>query len=327
MEAAALVNKVTLPHVAVRSANRNQIAARGKERPLSSFLCGGCLKAWRQAPLQALKAPLSRLSEFNQSTRPKNVRRVQASAVLSGNGVSQTRLNPVIPVLHNEKVETVHNKEGLEKILEEAKDHLVVVEYGTSESDSVQQMHPALVSLAISCPDVKFALVLGDESEETELLMDEAEVKTVPHFVFYKNGVKIHEETGISEDMLTGDVLYYGDTSSQVVDIHNQADLDRLLDNSGDKLIVLDMGLKYCGPCVKVYPTVVKLARKMAGFAVFARVMGDENEWCQELLQRNKVLEVPTFIFLKDKKQQARYVGSSRGSLIGEILKLQGLCQ
>lgn len=64
--------------------------------------------------------------------------------------------------------------------------------------------------------------------------------------------MKIHEETGISEDMLTGDVLYYGDTSSQVVDIHNQADLDQLLDNSGDKLIVLDMGLKYCGPCVKV---------------------------------------------------------------------------
>lgn len=77
----------------------------------------------------------------------------------------------------------------------------------------------------------------------------------------------------------------------------------------------------------QVYPTVVKLARKMAGFAIFARVMGDENEWCQQLLQRNKVLEVPTFIFLKDKKQQARYVGSSRGSLIGEILKLQGICQ
>lgn len=185
MEAAALVNKATFQYFA-RVVNRSPIAARGKDAPLSSFLCGGCLKAWRQAPLQAFKWPHSRLPDFNQSTGPNHVRKVQASAVLSGNGVSQSRVNPVIPVLHNEKVETVHNKEGLEKILKEAKNNLVVVEYGTSESDSVQQMHPALVSLAVSCPDVKFALVLGDESEETELLMDEAEVKTVPHFVFYK---------------------------------------------------------------------------------------------------------------------------------------------
>ncbi|CBI37824.3 unnamed protein product, partial [Vitis vinifera] len=30
------------------------------------------------------------------------------------------------------------------------------------------------------------------------------------------------------------------------------------------KLIVLDVGLKHCGPCVKVYPTALKLSRQMA---------------------------------------------------------------
>jgi hypothetical protein len=37
-----------------------------------------------------------------------------------------------------------------------------------------------------------------------------------------------------------------------VVDIHSQADLDKLLDGAGDKLVVLDLGLTYCEPCVKV---------------------------------------------------------------------------
>nr|VDC88942.1 unnamed protein product [Brassica rapa] len=53
---------------------------------------------------------------------------------------------------------------------------------------------------------------------------------------------------------------------------------------SGGKLIVLDVGLKHCGPCVKVYPTVLKLSRSMSETIVFARMNGDENDSYSALL-------------------------------------------
>ena len=46
-------------------------------------------------------------------------------------------------------------------------------------------------------------------------------IEKVPHFTFYKNMEKIHEEEGIGPDMLMGDVLYYGDNHSGVVSFVN----------------------------------------------------------------------------------------------------------
>ena len=90
-------------------------------------------------------------------------------------------------------------------------------------------------------------------------------------------------------------------------------------------LVILDVGLKHCGPCVKVYPTVVKLAKKMTDTVVFARMNGNENEECMEFLKQMKVIEVPTFLFIRDCKICGRYVGSGKGELIGEILRYQGV--
>ena len=91
------------------------------------------------------------------------------------------------------------------------------------------------------------------------------------------------------------------------------------------KLVVVDVSLKHCGPCVKVYPTVVKLATRMTDTAVFARMFGDENDSCKALLKKMDVKEVPCFLFLRDGKLLGRYVGSGKGELIGEVLRHQGV--
>lgn len=75
----------------------------------------------------------------------------------------------------------------------------------------------------------------------------------------------------------------------------------------------------------QVYPTVVKLSRSMADTTVFARMNGDENESCMEFLKAMDVVEVPTFLFIRDGKISGRYVGSGKGELIGEILRYQGV--
>ena len=126
---------------------------------------------------------------------------------------------------------------------------------------------------------------------------------------------------------LEGDVLYYGDNDAPIHRLHNMQDVDSLLKKHSDdhNLVVLDVGMKYCGHCVKGYPTMVKLARKMTDTVVFARMNGDENEECKKFLKQMNVIEVPTFLFIRDRKICGRYVGSGKGELIGEILRYQGV--
>ncbi|CAO2833773.1 unnamed protein product [Amaranthus hypochondriacus] len=226
----------------------------------------------------------------------------------------------------DKRVKRVHSINEFDNALKDAQNKLVVVEFATSDNDNSRQIYPFMVELSRSCNDVEFILVLGDESESTKELCKREKIDQVPHFSFYKSMEKIHEEEAIGPDMLEGDVLYYGDSHSAVVQLHSREDVERLIDDHRDdgKLIVLDVGLKHCGPCVKVYPTVIKLSKQMET-VVFARMNGDENESCMAFLKDMEVIQVPTFLFLRDGKICGRYVGSGKGELIGEILRYQGV--
>ncbi|MCL7035144.1 hypothetical protein MKW94_015406 [Papaver nudicaule] len=132
-------------------------------------------------------------------------------------------------------------------------------------------------------------------------LCERENIERVPRFDFQKSMEKAHEEEVIiSRDKLMQDVLYYGDDhSANLVEEHR----------TGNKLIVLDLGLKDCGPCVRVYLTVLILSRQMVDTVVFARMNGDENE------------SFPTFLFIRDGDVCGRYVGSCKAELIREVLK------
>lgn len=229
----------------------------------------------------------------------------------------------------DERVQKVHSIEEFDEALRKAKNRLVVVEYAARDSENSSKIYPMMVDLSRNCSDVDFLLVMGDESDETRKLFarENIDPEQVPHFSFYKSMEKIHEEEGIGPDQLVGDVLYYGDSHSAVVQIHSREDVEKLIGEhkTDGKLIVLDVGLKHCGPCVKVYPTVIKLSRSMEDTVVFARMNGDENDSCMQFLSDMDVVEVPTFLFIRDGKICGRYVGSGKGELIGEILRYQGV--
>ncbi|KAJ4966425.1 hypothetical protein NE237_018274 [Protea cynaroides] len=218
-------------------------------------------------------------------------------------------------VISDERVQKVHSIEEFDEALQMASNKLVVVEYAASHSRKSSKIYPFMVDLSRTCNDVEFLLVMGDESEKTRELCKREKIDKVPHFSFYKSMEKIHEEEGIGPDQLVGDVLYYRDNHSGVVQLHHREDVEKLMaDHKMDhKLIVLDVGLKNCGPCVKVYPTVIRLSKQMADTVVFARMNGDENDSCMQFLKDMKVVEVPTFLFIRDGKICGRYVGSGRG--------------
>ncbi|XP_057974305.1 thioredoxin-like protein CDSP32, chloroplastic [Malania oleifera] len=249
---------------------------------------------------------------------------LKASASPPG-AATGTRDSPATP--RDERVHKIHSVEEFDEALRAAKDKLVVVEYAASHSPHSRKIYPFMVELSRTCADVDFLLVMGDESEGTRALCRRESIDKVPHFSFYKSGEKVHEEEGIGPDELVGDVLYYGDQHSAVVQLHSGAEMEKLIEEHrvDGKLIVLDVGLKHCGPCVKVYPTVLKLSRQMADTVVFARMNGDENESCMEVVKKMGVVEVPTFLFIRDGGERGRYVGSGKGELIGEILRYQGV--
>lgn len=120
-------------------------------------------------------------------------------------------------VKEEDKVLHVHSVDEFETALREAKQKLVVVEFAASHSKQSSKMYPFMVNLSKTCNDVVFLLVMGDESDEMRELCTREKIEKVPHFSFYKNMEKIHEEEGIGPDMLMGDVLYYGDNHSGVV--------------------------------------------------------------------------------------------------------------
>ncbi|KAM1526537.1 hypothetical protein PS1_016247 [Malus domestica] len=227
----------------------------------------------------------------------------------------------------DDRVQQVHSIQEFDEALGLAKNKLVVVEFAASHSAESRKMYPFMVDLSRTCNDVEFLLVMGDESEDTRELCRRENIDKVPHFSFYKSMEKIHEEEGIDGDRLRGDVLYYGDNHSEVVQLHQREDVEKLIEEhkADTKLIVLDVGLKHCGPCVKVYPTVVKLSKRMSDTVVFARMNGDENDSCLQFLKDMEVVEVPTFLFIRDGEICGRYVGSGKGELIGEILRYQGV--
>ncbi|KAM1387820.1 hypothetical protein ACFX2I_016016 [Malus domestica] len=227
----------------------------------------------------------------------------------------------------DDRVQQVHSIQEFDEALGLAKNKLVVVEFAASHSAESRKMYPFMVDLSRTCNDVEFLLVMGDESEDTRELCKRENIDKVPHFSFYKSMEKIHEEEGIDGDRLRGDVLYYGDNHSEVVQLHQREDVEKLIEEhkADTKLIVLDVGLKHCGPCVKVYPTVVKLSKRMSDTVVFARMNGDENDSCLQFLKDMEVVEVPTFLFIRDGEICGRYVGSGKGELIGEILRYQGV--
>ncbi|MCO5581426.1 hypothetical protein L7F22_035310 [Adiantum nelumboides] len=284
-----------------------------------------------KASLRGLSAPEFAPLHFSQQIRKPKLTLSPPLLVMAATGMARTasQRGAAERNIYEEdaKVIQVHTVKEFDAALEAAKDKLVVVEYAASHSANSRKIYPSMVELSLTCQDAVFILVMGDESGETKQLCERVGIEKVPHFIFYKNKEIVHEEEGIGPDELLGDVLYYGDPNAPILQLHSKEELQGLIKKHEEdgKLLVVDVGLKHCGPCVKVYPTFVKLAKKMRETAVFARIHGDENEELMGVMKQMDVVEVPTFLFFSGGELRGRYVGSGKGELVGEILRYQGV--
>ena len=69
----------------------------------------------------------------------------------------------------------------------------------------------------------------------------------------------------------------------------------------------LDFWAQWCGPCKVMEPIIDELERKLSGKVEFEKVNVDEN---QDRAASHQVMSIPTYIIIKDNKEQERIVGA-----------------
>eukprot|EP00899_Mesostigma_viride_P028027 jgi/Mesvir1/8409/Mv12648-RA.1 len=240
-------------------------------------------------------------------------------------------------------IKRVRNLAELDEVISSAANSQpVVLEIADAANKRCQANWDTLTKLAKRYQRIKFVrLLVNYEPEGWEAavrlgVIDGMDlISRVPAYKIFVDNELEYEQYGLVDEDghdlmqdLHANVVYHGDHASvsSVKEIHTQEEHKEFLSSSSDdKLAVIEVSVKYCSPCAKVYPTMLSLSKKMEDSAVFARMLGDENQFTRELMKQYNIVEAPTFMFFRGGNEVGRYVGSNGGSLIGEILELQGM--
>ena len=144
------------------------------------------------------------------------------------------------------------------------------------------------------------------DTDEGQQACDELGIDVIPTVQFWKSGAKLWEHKGIValENDLGEGVLYFGDTAANnvrasdfVTDIKNRGQLDEWLSKPVEGgLHILDISLMGATPCVHIFPAVLALAKNMAGFASFSRLLADNGADAQALAKELKVVQVSLLV-------------------------------
>ena len=84
---------------------------------------------------------------------------------------------------------------------------------------------------------------------------------------------------------------------------------------SQDKLVVLDFGATWCGPCKKVSAIMDELANEYEGRVAVLKADVDE---CEDLAVEYKVRNVPTILFLKNGEVVDKQAGAAAKNVFVE---------
>lgn len=190
---------------------------------------------------------------------------------------------------------------------------------------------------ARECPDCTFLALTVDGSEAMDSLQKRLNVSVLPTLQFYRQSKLLYEHRGViqMEDGMGEGVMYYSfgsnnteNTTGRVTMVGEVTGAEShaafLAANSDPKVLtVLKVGLTGAKPCLKIFPTVVALAKAFDGYASFGRLVSDTSDSAKALAVQLGIVQVPTFIFYRAGKEVGRHIGSSKGDLIGQILQQQ----
>eukprot|EP00897_Mesotaenium_endlicherianum_P004249 jgi/Mesen1/3852/ME000207S02867 len=91
-------------------------------------------------------------------------------------------------------------------------------------------------------------------------------------------------------------------------------EFEKAITDAGDKLVVLDISTKTCGPCKLIYPKLVKMSEEYPD-AVFLKILGDYDSDTRALMREWKVRAVPLFRFYRNGEQIHQHSGAKEEEL------------
>ena len=71
---------------------------------------------------------------------------------------------------------------------------------------------------------------------------------------------------------------------------------------------ILDFWAEWCGPCKFMEPILEDLGKELGGKVEFEKINVDQN---QDRAASYQVMSIPTYILLKDDKEQERIIGAT----------------
>mmetsp|Transcript_24331 Transcript_24331/g.21268 ORF Transcript_24331/g.21268 Transcript_24331/m.21268 type:complete len:130 (+) Transcript_24331:80-469(+) len=108
-----------------------------------------------------------------------------------------------------------------------------------------------------------------------------------------------------------------GTSEGTIIVIKDDDDFDAKLKQYKDKLIILDFGASWCGPCKQLDPIIKEKAKEFPK-AVFFKIDVDE---CEETAEKYEIQNMPTIIFVKNEKQADKQVGLGKKEDIHNKIK------
>ena len=103
--------------------------------------------------------------------------------------------------------------------------------------------------------------------------------------------------------------------------INNRDQLDLFLNDSTNRLCVLYVYAKWCGPCKVVGPKYFELSKHETAKGVNLKKLDGENEICNERGIRKMFNAFPTFLFFKNGRVIDKIVGADMDSIVAKIIK------
>lgn len=112
-----------------------------------------------------------------------------------------------------------------------------------------------------------------------------------------------------------------GENLNELIIITEGATYDKLLNDVGNKYLLVEFYAPWCGACMLINKKLEELATSYSGKLIIAKVNIDE---CEQIAIDNNVSMMPSFMLLKENQVLENFFGSSEEKLMSIIQKHVG---
>lgn len=110
-----------------------------------------------------------------------------------------------------------------------------------------------------------------------------------------------------------------GGKKGNVIEVEDGEELEKYIQEAGDKLVVVDVSTTTCGPCKLIYPKVVNMSIEYPD-TLFYKINGDKSSSTRALMRKWGVRAVPNFRFYKGGELIHSHSGASEDELRAQFL-------